>query len=187
MADPIRAFIAIDSPVTAALQTVISRLEAMRPAVRAVSGDGMHVTLKFLGDIDRETVPSIAQALAAAAERIPAFEMRLVGLGAFPHPGRPSVVWVGFEDAEPLVAIAERLEKTLRPLGFRRERRAFQPHATLARVRSKPPVELTDLLRQHAQTPFGTVSVDAVKLIRSELRPEGSLYTELESVFLEHT
>lgn len=182
MADSIRAFIAVEIPAPAALRTVIPQLEQMGRAVRVVSTDGMHVTLKFLGDINPAAVPPIAQALKAAVQGTSAFEARMVGLGAFPHADRPSVVWVGFEDAEPLVAIAERLEKGLRPLGFRRERREFQPHVTLARVRSKPPAELAELLNELASTPFGVVAIDSVKLIRSELRPEGSLYTELESV-----
>jgi 2'-5' RNA ligase len=76
------------------------------------------------------------------------------------------------------------LEKSLEPLGFAREGRAFHPHVTLARIRSRPPAELGALLREQAAREFGSVTIDAVELIQSELGPRGSRYTTLATARL---
>jgi 2'-5' RNA ligase len=185
MSQPIRAFIAVQLAAPRALRSVVSTLAAMGGPVKAVSDDDLHVTLKFLGDTDPNQVADISRLVTTAAAGHSAFEARIVGLGAFPTPHRPSVVWAGLVGAEPLIAIAGALETSLEPLGFSRERRPFQPHLTLARVRSRPPAELGVLLREQASREFGTARVDAVELMQSQLGPKGSRYTKLATAKLE--
>lgn len=179
MSDSIRTFVAIKFPVPPALQSVLRKIATMNWPVAAVSSDKLHVTLKFLGDTPSELSDGIRERIAESVRSQPPFVMRVVGLGAFPHVERPSVVWAGLYDAEPLVMLAQRLEASLESLGFARESRPFHPHLTLARVKGRPPRALLDLLRQHSTTDFGSVEVQSVEFIRSDLKPDGSRYSTL--------
>ena len=181
MSDTIRAFIAVKIPALPELHTVMKSLGAMGWPVAAISPDKLHVTLKFLGDTPVSRVEAIQREIASAVSGQPPFVLKVESLGAFPNADRPSVVWVGLLDAEPLTALAERLQTSLTSCGFARESRPFQPHLTLARIKARPPRELFDLLRRHADTDFGTVEVHSVELIRSELHREGAKYTVLSS------
>jgi len=185
MAETLRTFIAISVPCSGELRGVIRRLGEMGSAVKPVSPEKLHITLKFLGDTPRDQLPEITAAVQESIAGIAGFEMQLAGLGAFPKKQRPSVVWAGVEQGEPLVEIAARLEDLLETLDFERERRAFSPHLTLARVRRKPPGELFAMFDEHAGTRFGGVPVDAVRLYQSELQPDGPRYTVLDEARLE--
>jgi len=187
MSDSIRAFIAVAMPPTRALRNVLDRLGMLGSAVKPVTADNLHVTMKFLGQIPAEQVPQIVTIMrdAAAGER--AFAARIVGLGVFPRPERPSVVWAGLDEADGLICIADRLEERLTPLGFPRERRAFHPHLTLARIRRKPPAELADLLQDHQATEFGSADVETIQLFLSEPGPTGPQYRSLATTGLSST
>jgi len=181
-----RLFVAvtIPSPPAPKLREVITLLKEMGRGVKAVNSGRFHVTLKFLGDTNPELVPQIDDVMRAAALGNKAFEMRIGGMGAFPHRGRPSVVWAGLEGAQTLIEIAGALEKQLEPFGYSREQRPFQPHLTLARVRSKPPEQLFTLLDEHTSTDFGSAPIKTVELIQSDLTPSGPRYTTLATVKL---
>lgn len=185
MPDTIRTFIAVKIPALGEsgrqLQSVLKSLAAMRRPVAAVLPDNLHVTLKFLGDTSRSRLDAIQQAIAAAVIGQSPFTLRVGPLGAFPNADRPSVVWAGLADAEPLTALVERLETSLGSLGFSREPRPFQPHLTLARIKGRPPGELFELLRRHSHTNFGTAEIRSVEFIRSELHREGAKYSVLFS------
>lgn len=181
MPESIRAFIAVRVPAAEPLQAVLRPLAEMGGAVKPVAAGQLHVTLKFLGDIPPEQAPQIARIVEQSARGKPVVEARLTGIGAFPHARRPSVIWAGMEDAQTLADIAAELESQLKSLGFARERRAFRPHLTLARVRRKPPPALGELLQKHGATDFGPVRIEQVELFQSELRPEGARYTVLAS------
>ncbi len=181
MSDTIRTFVAVKVVVLPELLAVLKSLAAMRWPVVAVPPDKLHVTLKFLGETPLELCGEIQRQVAQAASSQPPIPLRLEGLGAFPTTARPSVVWAGLVDAEPLVAIAERLEVLLEPLGFARESRPFHPHLTLARIKGRPPRELFDLLRHHAETRFGTFEIRFVEFIRSDRQRDGARYSTLAS------
>jgi RNA 2',3'-cyclic 3'-phosphodiesterase len=184
--DLLRTFIGVAVPCPAALRPVVRSLGEMGNALRPVAPDNLHLTLKFLGDTPAEQIGEVTGVLNESAAGIAPFEFDVVGIGAFPSLKRPGVVWSGVVRGEPLVTIAERLAKRLKKLGYSKERRPFSPHLTLARVRHKPPQLLFDLFEQHAAMPFGTVAVGEVTFYQSELRPEGSKYTELSSVELQN-
>ncbi len=179
MSNPIRTFIAVKILAPHALSGVMGSLDEMRGPLKTVDRDHFHVTLKFLGDIDPARSADVGSAMQAVAAGRSAFEVRIVGLGAFPSPQRPSVVWAGLEPAEPLVQMAAKLDAALDPLGFPREARAFHPHLTLARVRSRPPADLRTLLEENAAREFGRSFIDAVELFQSELGRGGPRYTPL--------
>ena len=184
MPNTVRAFIAVKIPATTQLKRVLSELESLGKPVKAVTADNMHVTLKFLGNTPESQIPKIAAIVQTICEPLQAFDVRVMGLGAFPHARRPSVVWVGLENAETLIRIAKQMEDKLKPLGFAREKRSFRPHLTLARIKSKPPAELKAIIEQHQAAEFGAASIRSVELIRSELRSDGPHYTSLVSANL---
>ena len=167
----------------ARLGVEIGRLRDVAADVAWVAEANLHVTLKFLGQIDAAAVAPIAAALAAVGARTPAFDLGVHGLGAFPTPARPSIVWVGLTPATPLATLAADVDAALSALGFARESRPFAAHVTLGRVReSRRNAALTAALARPAAC--GPLAVRALSLMRSELRPRGARYTELASIVL---
>ena len=150
-----------------------------------VAEPNLHITLKFLGQVEEGRVQAIADALRSAGG-LPAFDLELRGLGAFPTPERPHVLWVGAgRGAEAAAALAARVDAGLAALGFPRETRAFASHVTLGRVRRpRRNPELAERVRRAGDRDFGRVRVDAVSLMRSQLSSAGSRYTELAALAL---
>jgi len=184
MPDSIRVFIAVPIPATPALRQILARLGLLGGAVKPVDVDNLHVTLKFLGQTPIDQIPKIVNVMRNAADGETAFTAEIIGLGAFPRPERPSVVWAGLHEADGLSRMAERLEQRLAPLGFPSERRPFHPHLTLARVRRKPPADLADLLRNRRVTEFGSTDIETIQLFQSEPGPSGPRYRSLSTVGL---
>jgi 2'-5' RNA ligase len=179
MAQTIRSFVAVQVDCGPELRRVLRELNEMGRAVRAMSPDHLHVTLKFLGDVPLEQTAAIARAIAESVRDAPGFTAELRGLGAFPHLDRPTVVWVGYAEPGLMSQLAGQIEIGLDPLGYPREQRPYHPHATLARVKSRPPDSLRQLVEQHAATGFGPTEVGAVELYQSELNRDGPRYTVL--------
>lgn len=174
----IRAFIAVSIPCDPPLAQVLKDLGSLGKSVRPLSPDGLHCTLKFLGDVPTTITADLGQALQEAVGGVTAFPAELTGVGAFPHPQRPSVVWAGLAAPE-MAALFEAVEAVAVRFGFAREQRPFQPHVTLARVRFRPPPQLAQLLERYADARWGQVSIEAVKLFQSTLGPNGSRYDVL--------
>ena len=143
--------------------------------------ENLHLTLKFLGNVVATRVDAIGAALAAAAADTPAFDFGVEGLGAFPSPTRPRVIWAGAGGGQvEAVGLAGRVEDALAPLGFAREDRPFAAHITLGRVREpRRDTALAEALAAGAARPLGVVRAGRLSLMRSELSPRGARYTEL--------
>jgi 2'-5' RNA ligase len=174
-----RAFIAIDLDpgIKTTLQDFVRTLRGTRADVRWVEPGGMHLTLKFLGDVDDGRATRIRTILAAAAARRAAFPLRLEGTGAFPGERNPRVLWVGVVAGPGLAALQNELEEALAAEGFERETREFMPHLTLGRV--KGPARIGDAmieLEKRRADSFGEMTVRRVALFESRLRPEGAQY-----------
>jgi len=185
MAQPIRAFIAVKVPASEELRAVLRELASLGRAVKPVEPENLHVTLKFLGNTDPGLTSAICDIMRRAVRGQPPLRMPVSGLGVFPHVARPSVIWAGLEQAMPLVHVAATLDSELAGLNFEPEKRPLQPHVTLARIKRRPPPQLKTLIAQYQGTAFGEVTVSAIELFQSELRPEGPRYTVLASVPLE--
>jgi 2'-5' RNA ligase len=167
----------------ARLSVEVGRLRGVARDVAWVAESNLHVTLKFLGQIDAARVEPIGDALAAVAARTAPFELAVRGLGAFPTPARARVLWAGLEPAAPLAALADDVDAALAALGFARESRPFAAHVTLGRVReSRRNPALADALARPADC--GRLPVTRVSLMRSELHPRGARYTELTGILL---
>ena len=181
MPDPIRLFVAVNVPLLLQLRPILKSLDAMGPPVQTVAEETSHVTLKFLGDTSSSLLEEIQSRVIAAAAQASPFVIKVHQLGAFPNSDRPSVVWAGLMNADPLIELAKQLDALLEPLGFVPESRPFHPHLTLARIKGHPPQPLFDLLRSHQQTTFGEFAVNTIELFRSELHRDGSRYTVISS------
>jgi 2'-5' RNA ligase len=194
---PIRAFIAIESSreVLDALVRLQARLRAGPggEAGRWVRSEGAHLTVKFLGDVPEERVAAIGQCLDAVCARYSAFALQVAGLGCFPNTRRPRVVWAGVhEETGALAALQRELESALETLGFPREQRPYAPHLTLARVREGAASVAVEALGQSvvaqqdkSSQVLAQMQVSGLTLFRSDLRPEGPLYTTLHHATLE--
>ncbi len=156
----------------------------MGTALKTVSADDLHITLKFLGETQDEQLSAITTTIDEIAAGFTPFSMELVGLGAFPRIERPSVIWAGVQSGKPLIDIAAQLEDRLMDLGFEPESRPFSPHLTIARVRRKPPQSLHDLFARHESTRFATISVNSLTFYESILSPDGPQYHALATAVL---
>ena len=161
------------------LQKLLSEFTSMGSAVRTVASDGVHLTLKFFGDLTREQIQTASEVVSAVTAETGGFDFHLRGLGAFPSERRPAVIWAGVADGTACASLVEALEVALDEAGFPKEVRPFQPHVTLARVKSRPPERLAELLSEFADTDFGSFPVSSIELIASELTPIGPIYLTL--------
>jgi 2'-5' RNA ligase len=174
-----RTFIAIPISPTEAITLALSRLQAMRPPLKVITSDQLHLTTVFLGETDESLVSSLGDVIHEVASSVPLSQLTLRGLGAFPNVARPTVVWAGFANPLPLLHLADQLATRCEQVGFARETRSFQPHLTLARVKLQPPRNLTDFIHEHVTADFGTVRSLTLTLYRSDLGPTGPAYTPL--------
>ncbi len=187
----IRAFVAIElsDELREELKNAQRKLRGAPGSefIRWVVPSNIHLTLKFLGSVDTARVPEITAALIRGASDTPRFHLVARGMGCFPNTRRPNNVWVGLEgDLPPLLRLAGRIEEACAALGFEREGRAFSPHLTLGRVRreARPSerAELGQMIEDLQRAMYGGIPVDAVRLIQSDLRPSGPIYTVLEKI-----
>jgi 2'-5' RNA ligase len=185
----LRTFVAIDMSrdVKRQAQSLIRELSACTTAVRWVLPDQLHLTLKFLGDVDQTQLYDVCRAVDRAVAGRSAFDVVCRTCGAFPHPDRPRTLWLGLEDPTgQLAALQQHMEMEFAALKFPREMRASHPHVTIGRVdqRQRRLEELRHALRQYAQYEGGSVAVTECVVYTSELSPNGPTYTAVgRSIF----
>ncbi|HLC22065.1 MAG TPA: RNA 2',3'-cyclic phosphodiesterase [Candidatus Methylomirabilis sp.] len=181
----VRAFVAVnlDQDLKDALAKVQERLKATRADVGWVRPESLHLTLKFLGQVEESRLGAVAEAIAAAATGYGSFRLVLGGVGAFPQPRAARVVWIGVQQgAEALVTLQARVEAGLEALGFAREERPFAAHLTLGRVRGPARREqLAVALTSIPAEPLGEMMLHRIDLMKSELGPGGARYTALQT------
>lgn len=186
--ETLRTFIAIvlPEPLLRQLAQVQRQLEKRAPpeSVRWVNPEGIHLTLKFLGDTPVAKLESIRAALAAVASRSAPCTFTVGGLGCFPNARRPRVLWVGVQPVGgELAALQRAVEAAMKSLGFPPEDREFTPHLTLGRVRDRvAPADLARLGALISSAEVGTlgeVTARHFALIQSVLKPTGAEYTPL--------
>ena len=178
-----RVFVALNTPedVRRALRELISRLENTCRGARWVRPEGMHLTLKFIGEADPDLVEQIKLRLREIHSPQPV-EMRFRGIGFFPNEKRPQVLWAGVESSPNVVELAADIDRTLGTLGIPLESRTFVPHLTLARFRSAQGLSrLLEGLREPGSHEFGSATATEFHLFQSILRPAGAEYIKLES------
>ena len=189
--EQIRSFIAIELPDELRLE--LGQLEARlksakQPWVKWVNPHSIHLTLKFLGNIAIDRTGEITRAMEEAAQAVPPFHLEVKDLGVFPNLKRVQVAWVGISgEVDKLNQLQQRIESNLARLGFAPESRPFTGHLTLARLRNRALLDERQRFGQLiASTRFeaGTIKVDAISLMRSQLTREGAIYSRISSVRL---
>jgi len=177
-----RAFIAIDLPesIRAALRSEQASFRSLSPEARWTNPEGIHLTLKFLGEISEAKVKEVCAALKSL-DRFERFTIRVKGFGFFPDARRPRVFWAGLEAPASLSQLAEQVDEAMRGIGFAREERAFRPHLTLARFKvPQPQPALQSLLTQQGEQELGNFEVSEFFLFESKLSPHGAEYRKVE-------
>jgi len=190
--EKIRAFIAIElpDPVRESLSSLITSLRPREhPCVKWVDPQGIHLTLKFLGNIAPDLVPRIIGAIAPAAQGTSPLKLQIGGLGVFPNLPRPRVIWVAVTgEVDPLIALQRDIDQALLPLGFAIEKRPFSPHLTLGRLRERAsPGERSSIgkLITATESEGGPpMEVNQISLMRSTLTPSGAIYNRIASIEL---
>jgi 2'-5' RNA ligase len=184
----IRSFVAIElSPDTKAqIVKIQNELKASTADIRWVRTEGMHLTLKFLGGIQEEKIPEIADILTHCSDETGSFNLTIHSLGAFPNGTNPKVIWIGVEDESGrLETLQQTIEKGLAAIGFKEEKRAFTPHLTLGRLKSpKGRREVGHLIEASRECDCGTSVVKEICLFKSDLKPSGAVYTKLKTFSL---
>jgi RNA 2',3'-cyclic 3'-phosphodiesterase len=181
-----RLFVAIDIPeqVRSALGELMKSLHGACRDARWVRLAGLHVTLKFIGETPPERAAELKSALASIATRAP-IAMHFRGLGFFPNPRRPRVLWAGVEAGPDLATLANAVEKALSPAGIQQEDRPYSPHLTLARFKDSARVDALQVAIEKAgQLEFGATTATEFHLYQSVLKPGGAEYTRLATFSL---
>lgn len=184
--EKIRTFIAIKiSPeLEAALNAFLEELRKIRCDIKWVKAEGVHLTLKFLGNIPYADVLKISDGVVKAVQGFGSLRLRTGEKGAFPSLKRPRVFWVdlGEDNDRNLLEVQSQIEEKLSELGFEKERRRFHPHLTVGRVRS--PKNIEEVTRKFMENPFPEIAfnVDQILIMKSDLTPKGAVYTVQKTV-----
>ncbi len=192
--EQIRSFVAIELPEEAKKGLARLRKELERDEhrfVKWVDPAGIHLTLKFLGNIPSKRVTEITEAMKKASQGISPFHLEISGLGAFPSLRQARVFWVGVGgEMDQLSRLQQNIDAALTALGFAKEERPFVAHLTLARIRegASPPEKRSfgELVGSTVFEDKYPVEVEAIRLMRSQLTPAGAIYTCLSVVGLGH-
>ena len=183
MANTIRSFIAVALPssIVDYINDIKETLYSYRFNVRWVKPEAIHLTLKFLGDIDATDIGAVGAAMDRAVKETAPITLSVKGSGVFPGIRRPRVVWLGMGGQVPvLIALQKALDENLAAAGFEKEKRSFKAHLTLGRVKGVIDAAMLGKalseMMNFESTPF---IVDLIFLIKSELKPSGPVYTKL--------
>ena len=175
-----RLFVAVNLPpaLRQAIYAAAAPLRQTGLPVKWVAPDGIHVTLKFFGEVAPERLPEMTAALDRACAGARTFPVEIGGFGAFPDPDRARVIWIGCEAAPPLELLQHAIEREYATLGFPVEGRPFRPHLTLGRARQQSRSGVRGVTEHLEPLLFqDTCTVEAVDLMESTLSPAGARYT----------
>jgi 2'-5' RNA ligase len=185
MPDTIRTFIAFKLPknIISSISEIQNRFKSYAFNARWVNPANIHLTLKFLGDINYTDIENVGKTIINAVNSHTSVSLAVKGAGVFPGIKRPRVIWVGLGgEIKKLAGIQNDIEENLEKLGFPREKRPFRGHLTLGRIKGKiNPKKLLNAMKKFESELF---IADKIFLFKSELKSTGSVYTELKSISL---
>jgi 2'-5' RNA ligase len=167
-----RLFLGIDVPVE--IEDHLALVSGGIPRARWEDREKLHVTLRFIGEVDGGTKRRLEQALEAV--RHPPFSLVVAGVGFFPPGGKPRILWAGLENPAPVLALHARIERAVLAAGVPAEGRKLKPHVTLARLHDAPRAKVIEFLQHHALLRTSAWEVRAFQLYSSVLSPGGSKY-----------
>lgn len=170
-----RLFVAIRPPASVR-DALIDLMEGISGA-RWQSEDQLHLTLRFIGEVDRHVANDVVAALGTIHH--PQFQLAVSGLGLFDRRGVPETIWAGVTPPEPVHALHNKVDQAVARIGLAPERRAFHPHITIARLK-RTTGQLHDFLSRHGGAGTAPFEVDSFALYESQLTPDGAVYSEVE-------
>ena len=179
-----RLFVAIELPD--GTKAALTKLPTPLPTARWSKPENMHLTLRFIGEVDENQAEEIKVALEGVES--PRFDLQLQGIGHFPPQKKkaPRVLWVGIAGQPALIELQQRIEKSLRSVGLVPVKKVFHPHITLARLKvQKPTQQVTNFLQKQAKIALKPFPVTRFVLIESVLSSRGPLYTHLAEYALD--
>jgi len=183
-----RSFIAIDldKEIKKTLIVLIEKLAREKQNIKWVRQTGMHLTLKFLGEIKEEKISEIENISRNVTRNYRPFSLKIKSTGYFPHEKRnPRVLWTGIEADESLISLQKQLEEELEKIGFPREKRKFHPHLTLGRVKSTSFLQETiQELEKYKESVFGEMTVRKIIFFQSILKYSGAEYKIISEFLL---
>jgi len=180
-----RGFIAIDIEVSSKIVEIENEIKKTAANVKLVKPGNIHLTLKFLGDTNEGLIDEIEKIMKESVEGIEPFNIQLKGTGVFPNPNYIKVIWIGIQNGEQIIPIAQKIDEKISKLGFKKEKRMFSPHLTIGRVKSaKNKDKLIKIIDKYRDVQFSDLKVESLKLKRSELTPKGPIYTTLKEIEL---
>ncbi|MEK6680597.1 MAG: RNA 2',3'-cyclic phosphodiesterase [Nitrospirota bacterium] len=179
----IRSFIAIEIPdeLKNDVLEIQKRFKAVSADASWTRTDGIHLTLKFLGNVEEKKIEDIKRILEEIARGTQRIKIKIGGVGAFPNQKMPRVLWIGIRNEDgALEGLYKRIDAELSEMGFEKEDRDFKPHLTLGRMRSQKGREgIIKLLEESKDKELGVFIASDMRLVKSELQPQGAVYTEL--------
>lgn len=185
----IRSFIAIPLPeeIQQSAGRMIDRLSPLETGIKWLDQENLHLTLKFLGDVDNRDLIDVCKAMRHCCQDVPPFMLNFRGIGGFPDLHRARVVWAGVEDPSgALFELAQRIDETMADLRFKREFRDYQPHLTLGRLKkgSRVSEEFSNTALDLQANELGSMQVHRVHLCGSFLERGGPTYNVMDHVEL---
>jgi 2'-5' RNA ligase len=180
-----RGFIAVDIDSFLKILEFEKELKGAGANIKLVEPKNIHITLKFLGDTNEDMIDTIERVIINAVNGITKFNINLEGAGVFPNQKYIKVIWLGIKQGEKLGSIAKKIDEDLSKMGFKKEKRKFSPHLTIARVRSaKNKEKLLQIIEKYTDTKFAEIKVNSIKLKKSVLTEKGPIYTNLKDIRL---
>ncbi|MGE5498313.1 MAG: RNA 2',3'-cyclic phosphodiesterase [Syntrophothermus sp.] len=176
-----RLFIALKLPENYVREITEHRQRAWKDdrKLRWEPDEKLHLTLKFLGDTEDKLLPGIESTLESLVLKYAPFSCEFEHFGFF----LPRILWIGLKMDGQIFDLVKRLNSDLQNYGFEPERRNFKPHITLLRIKSEPDPEFVEVYKNY-RLPAHKFKADEITLFKSELRPQGSIYTEIKSIYL---
>lgn len=186
-----RLFLAVDLSISVVEKLVVLQEDLQRKFnarlddglnMRWVDAPNIHLTLKFLGETDEALLPMIAQTLEKLGQPLFPFEVECQGVGCFPDPSKPRVLWAGMDTrgGEVLGLLQQAIERDLGELGIAEEQREFLPHITLGRVRATKAIDFSEIIDGFSDMKFGKSYIKDLILYESRLELRGPKYVVLE-------
>jgi RNA 2',3'-cyclic 3'-phosphodiesterase len=186
--DTLRTFIAVEIPenIISGIRDLQQDLKAFGVDIRWIRPENIHLTLKFLGDVPAADIDNIFEVISGTAEGISSIPLQAKGIGVFPGVKRPRVLWVGLTgQLELLTRLQKILDANLKGIGFPPEKRPFEGHLTIGRIKTKSDSKIfVDALMAFRSFESETFVADRIVLFKSELKPSGAVYTDLASATL---
>lgn len=180
----VRSFIALPTAdsVRDRISSLIAELQQINTGVTWEAPEKLHITLKFLGNVESQLLEKLISTLNTIAQEHSAFDLTFEGVGAFPNFLAPRIIWIGTRQNESLLSLQGAVEQCCVDCGFTRENRAFHPHVTIGRVKGSRHIQrLTEKLKSITLEPTHARCTELL-MMRSELKPSGSVYSVVATI-----